>query len=282
MKKIVVTGAGGKLGTWVVKELLEHGYEVLGVDQNKPSRMQCPFTTADLNNLGEVYGILQQADAVVHLAAIPAPTLRTPEVVFGNNVMSAYHILEAASVLGMPKAVMGSSESIYGIRWSVRPVLPLYVPVDEEHPLLISESYGLSKQVNEAAAEMFNRRSGMQIVSLRFANILEPEDYVKYRRTIEDPQTYMWNFWSYVDVRDAAASCRFALEADHLNAVAVNITADDILSAAGTSELMHNYFPEVTDIREPLEGQALIYSNRKAKRLLGWEPAHSWRTHIQQ
>lgn len=277
MKKIVVTGGGGKLGRWVIQDLLAHDYKVLSVDQFRPENVLCNHISMDLNNLGEVYGVLKDVDAVVHLAAIPGPGLRTADYTFSNNVVSTFNVLEAATVLGINKAVIGSSESIYGIVWSNKPLLPFYVPIDEDHPQQVNESYGLSKQTNELTANMFYKRTGIQVVSLRFANIIAPEDYEKYARLIESPDLYKLNLWSYVDVRDAATSCRLAMEVDGLGAVALNITADDTLANTDTTELMKRHYPEVIDIRQPLDGTAIIYSNRKAKSLLGWQPEHSWR-----
>lgn len=165
MAKVVVTGGSGMLGRWVVRHFVEQGYEVVNVDTQKSADSLCPTMIADLNNLGEVYGVLAGADAVVHLAAIPAANIKTSEVTFQNNVVSTYNILEAAAGLGIRKAVIASSESSYGICFAVNPLGPKYVPMDEEHPQLPEDSYGLSKVVNEQTAEMFYRRKGIQVVS---------------------------------------------------------------------------------------------------------------------
>ena len=98
-----------------------------------------------------MYGVLAGADAVVHLAAIPAANIHTPEVTFQNNVMSTYNILEAAGGLGIKKAVIASSESSYGIVFAIHLLGPRYVPMDEDHPQLPQDSYGLSKAVNESS-----------------------------------------------------------------------------------------------------------------------------------
>jgi len=105
MKKIVVTGGSGKLGTRLVKDLLEYGYDVLNVDTKAPAEKTSEFAYADLKNLGEVYGVLQGADAVIHLAAIPTAFLYQNEVTFQNNVISTYHVLEAMAGLKIGKAV---------------------------------------------------------------------------------------------------------------------------------------------------------------------------------
>jgi len=109
MKKIVITGTSGLLGPYVVKHFLEQGYEVLSVDKVKPAEPLTRHMTADLTNLGECYGILEGAYAVIHLAAIPTAYIFPNEVTFRNNVMATYNILEAAAGLGITKAVIASS-----------------------------------------------------------------------------------------------------------------------------------------------------------------------------
>lgn len=280
MAKVVITGGSGMLGRWVVRHFVEQGYEVLNVDTRRPDEELCPSLIVNLEELGETYSALAGADAVVHLAAIPAAHIRTPEVTFRNNVMSTYNVLEAAAGLGIRKAVIASSESSYGIVFAVNPLTPQYVPVDEEHPQLPEDSYGLSKVVNEKTAEMFNRRTGMQVVSLRLGNVIPPEWYERFPSFINNPEERERILWSYMDTRDAAAACRLAIETDGLGAVALNLAADDSSMAIRSRELLAARYPGVTDIRTPLEGHETLLSNEKAKRLLGWQPKHQWREEV--
>jgi len=280
MAKVVVTGGSGMLGRWVVRHFVEQGYDVLNVDTRRPDEPVCKTLLANLENLGETYGALSGADAVVHLAAIPAAHIYTPEVTFRNNVMSTYNILEAAAGLGIRKAVIASSESSYGIVFAVHPPAPQYVPVDENHPQLPEDSYGLSKVVNEKTAEMFHRRTGMQVVSLRLGNVIPPEWYERFPSFINRPEERDRILWSYIDTRDAASACRLAIETDGLGAVALNIAADDSSMAVRSRDLLTARYPGVTDIRAPLEGHETLLDNAKAKRLLGWQPVHRWRDEV--
>ncbi|MEC0244060.1 NAD(P)-dependent oxidoreductase [Paenibacillus dokdonensis] len=282
MAKVVITGGSGMLGRWVVKHFVDQGYEVLNVDSRRPDEELCPTLIVDLEDLGETYSALAGADAVVHLAAIPAAHIRTPEVTFRNNVMSTYNVLEAASGLGVRKAVIASSESSYGIVFAVNPIAPQYVPLDEEHPQLPQDSYGLSKIVNEQTAEMFNRRSGMQVVSFRLGNVIPPEWYERFPSFINNPEERERILWSYIDTRDAAEACRLAIEMDGLGAVALNLASDDSSMAIRSRELLAQRYPGVTDIRTPLEGYETLFSNEKAKRLLGWQPKYQWREQVKE
>ncbi|WP_373229324.1 NAD-dependent epimerase/dehydratase family protein [Cohnella sp.] len=280
MAKVVITGGSGMLGKWVVKHFVEQGYEVINADTHKSANAICHTLIVDLNNLGEVYGILAGADAVVHLAAIPAMHIKTSEVTFQNNVMSTYNILEAAAGLGIRKVVIASSESSYGICFAVDRFGPQYVPMDESHPQLPQDSYGLSKVVNELTADMFHRRTGMQVVSLRLGNVIEPSAYERFPSFIHDPEQRERILWSYIDTRDAAQVCQLAVEAEGLGSVALNIAADDSSMAVPSRELMAARYPEVTDFREPLSGHETLLSNEKAKKLLNWQPKHAWRNYI--
>ncbi|WP_042167493.1 NAD-dependent epimerase/dehydratase family protein [Paenibacillus gorillae] len=282
MPKVVVTGGSGMLGKWVVKHFLEQGYEVLNADVKHPAEPIGRTVIVDLNNLGEVYGILAGADAVVHLAAIPVAYSHPNEVTFHNNVMSTYNVLEAAAGLGIRKAVIASSESSYGLVFAEHPIGPQYVPVDEAHPQLPQDSYGLSKIVNEQTADMFNRRTGMQVVSFRLGNVIAPEAYERFPQFIHDAEQRERILWSYIDTRDAAQAFQLAIEADGLGSVALNLAADDSSMAIPSRELMAARYPEISDFRKPLEGHESLLSNEKAKALLKWQPKHAWRSYVKE
>lgn len=280
MQKVVITGGSGLLGRDVIKEFLEHGYEVVNADLKHPKEALCRTVITDLTNLGEVYGVLAGADAVVHLAAIPVAYSHPNEVTFQNNVMSTYNILEAAGSLGIKKAVISSSESSYGICFSKQNLNPQYVPIDEEHPQLPEESYGLSKIVNENTADMIHRRTGMQVVSFRLGNVIAPEMYPNFPGFIHNPEQRKTILWSYIDTRDAATAYRLAVETDELGSVAVNIGADETSMDIESKQLMETCFPDITDFRKELTGFEPLLNNEKAKKLLNWKPIHKWRNYV--
>jgi len=194
--------------------------------------------------------------------------------------MSTYNILEAAAGLGIKKAVIASSESSYGIVFSKQNMAPLYVPINEDHPQLPEDPYGLSKIVSEEIADMINRRCGMQVVSLRIGNVITAEKYKEFPEFIHDPKKRRVILWSYIDARDIASACRLAIEADGLGSVALNLAADDTSMDLRSDELMKIEFPEVTDIRIPLNNYRTLLSNEKAKKLLNWQPVHCWRDNV--
>ncbi|MBS4201108.1 NAD(P)-dependent oxidoreductase [Bacillus sp. FJAT-49732] len=281
MPKVVITGGSGLLGPSVIKEFLDHGYEVVNADVKKPKEELCRTVITDLTNLGEVHGVLVGADAVVHLAAIPVAYSHPNEVTFQNNVMSTYNILEAAGNLGIKKAVITSSESSYGIVFTRNSLEPQYVPIDEEHPQLPEDSYGLSKIVNEQTADMIHRRTGMQVISMRLGNVITPEMYVNFPGFIHDPEQRKTILWSYIDSRDAATAYRLAVETDGLGSVALNIANDETSMDVESKQLMESIYPNVKEFKKELTGFETLFSNEKAKKLLNWQPVHRWRNYVE-
>jgi nucleoside-diphosphate-sugar epimerase len=167
-----------------------------------------------------------------------------------------------------------------GTAWAIEPFAPLYAPVDETHPLIVKDCYGLSKEVDERTAEVFHRRTGMQVVALRFHWVaLHEEAQAVAKEVSADPRDDRWwrILWGYVDLRDAAAACRLGIEAEGLGFEPFNIVAADTLSETPTEELLRSVTPAV-EIRQPIAGTASAFSIEKARRLLGWTPAHSWRS----
>lgn len=280
MAKVVVTGGSGMLGRWIVKHFVENGYEVLNVDTRHPEESLCPTLIVNLEDLGQAYGALAGADAVIHMAAIPRAGMVPPEVTFRNNVMSTYNVLEAAAGLGIKKVVIASSESSYGICFAEHPFGPQYVPMDEAHPQLPQDSYGLSKIVNEATADMFHRRTGMQVVSLRLGNVIPPEWYERFPSFIHNPVERERILWSYIDTRDVAEACELAIKAEGLGSVAINLANDESSMDITSRELMAARYPEVTDFRASLEGYESLLNSDKAKKLLGWQPKYFWREQL--
>ncbi|MFE4711433.1 NAD-dependent epimerase/dehydratase family protein [Paenibacillus sp. NPDC056722] len=274
MKTIAVTGGGGKLGSQVISKLQQQGYDVVSLDNHLSDRIHCRQIKVDLNDFGQVVGALAGADAIIHLAAIPAPIHFPHAYIFANNTLAGYHVLEAASILGIQKVVMGSSESSYGFAWAPQPFSPDYFPVDEGHPQQPQECYGLSKVVNELTAEMFHRKTGMQVISLRYSMIVGPGEY-RHMATAK-PETFKQILWSYIDIRDAVDASLAALHTDYAGAIHLNITGNDTLSEWKTQKLLETFYPGVTDLRVPFHNREAIVSNSLAQKVLDWRPKHSW------
>lgn len=277
--RVLVTGGNGKLGAWVVRELRDHGHEVVSVDRQLPPARESGVhhRAVEMADLGQVTGAMAGCGAVIHLAAIPNPYSHPDEVVFLNNSGATYNALQAAMTLGIPRAIIASSVSAYGMAWARPTFPPLYVPIDEAHPFIAKEPYALSKEVDERTAEMFVRRCGMTVLAYRLHWIASPGEAA---RRVNDPsylpQQDAYNIWGWVDVRDAARAFRVGLEADLSGFHPINIVASDTLRREPTEELMRTFVPD-TELRASIPGTASGWSIERARELLGWVPAHSWR-----
>jgi len=272
--RVVVTGGAGKAGRAVVSDLSEHGLDVLGVDLVRSAQLDCEQLVADLTDYGQAVDALRGADAVVHLAAIPAPGLRPDELTFRINTTSTYNVFAAAPLLGLRRVVWASSETVLGLPFEREQ--PAYAPIDEEHPLYPESSYSLSKVVSEEMARQFNRTTGVPYLGLRFSNVMEPADYDLFPGYWGDPSLRRWNLWGYVDARDVAQACRLALESDRDGADAFIVAAADTVMNRPSADLMAEVYPAV-ELRGALGEFETLLSNGKARRLLGYEPAYSWR-----
>jgi nucleoside-diphosphate-sugar epimerase len=270
--RIVVTGGSGKGGRWVVRELREHGHDVLTVDLVHDGSPHGQCVLADLTDLGQCHELLAGADAVVHFAAIPAPGIRPEGETFRNNAISTYNVFAAAADLGVSRVVWASSETVLGLPFDDPPA---FAPVDETHPPRPESSYALSKLVGETLADQDARRSGTPFLGLRISNIMEPHDYARFESWQDDPQVRRWNLWSYVDARDVAMAVRLGIEADLHGAEIVILAAADSCMRRDSADLMAEVYPTVP-LRSAVTGRQTLLSIERARRILGYEPQHSW------
>jgi len=277
--KVMVTGGSGLTGAHVVEELLAHGYKVSIADRVPPKTEGVPYRFVDLEDLGQAFGALAGAEAVVHLAAIPRPVYHTNEVVFRTNVMSTYNVLEAALALGVRKVVYASSISVIGYPFYARYFAPAYVPIDEEHPQLPQDPYAMSKYFGEEIAKAFVRRGDIEVTSLRLAWVHTPESFKAQLMPMwENPGMGATNLWWYVDVWDAALAFRLALETPLPGHEAFFIGAPNTFMKIPSEQLVRDYYPEAT-IRPALVGNQALVSTQKAKKMLGYEARHTWQTY---
>ena len=166
-----------------------------------------------------------------------------------------------------------SSETIFGLPFNREQ--PAYAPIDEDHPPYPESSYAASKLLSEELGRQLHRRTGRPHIALRFSNIMEPDDYQRFPSFWDDAQLRRWNLWGYVDLRDVALSCRLALEAD-VGAEHFVIAAADTVMSRPSHELMAEVYPSVPYRKGDGEFDTLL-SIDKARRVLGYEPQHTWR-----
>jgi nucleoside-diphosphate-sugar epimerase len=284
--RVAVTGGSGKLGRAAVAELLAHGWDVVNLDQSPPRETSapCPFTRVDLTDFGQVVGALtavdsryDRLDAVVHLAAIPGPGAAPNATTFANNILATYNVFTAAIGAGITNIVWASSETLLGLPFETPPP---YIPVDEDYPARPETDYSLSKHLEEQmAVQLCRRHPRLKIDALRFSNVMEIPDYQAFPSFDADPSLRAWNLWGYIDARDGAQAIRRALDHDATGFDRFIIANADTVMSRDSAALAAEVYPGV-EVRKELGEHETMLSIDKARRVLGYEPQHSWRDHV--
>lgn len=283
MKKVVVTGGSGRLGQFVILDLLAHGYAVLSLDRVPPREKLCGSWLADLRRAGDLFEAMRESYGVIHLGAYQAPNLAADSETFSNNVSSTYNVLRAATDLGVHKVVIASSTAAFGFIYAkdLRP--PLYLPLDENHPSKPQESYGLSKVLGEQIADcIVTVHKEMTISSLRFPGVNFDLSYESFRERWRNPQSRASGFWTYIDARDAAMTCRLALEAKFTGHEVFIASAPKNCMIQPTSELIKEYLPKGAKIKKMSGTHWSCVDSAKARRMLGFEPQHVWQDYLKE
>ncbi|MBR3371899.1 MAG: NAD(P)-dependent oxidoreductase [Rhodobacteraceae bacterium] len=290
--RILFTGGAGKAGRHAIAYLLQQGHRVLNVDLAPLALAGVDNRIADITDAGQMFDVMSsyagfdeldpgtgvpRFDAVVHFAAVPRILLKSDNECFRVNTLGTYNVIDAALKLGVCKIVFASSETTYGVCFADGERKPDYLPLDENHPTVPEDSYAMSKVVNEATAQCFQRRSGADIYGLRINNVIEPEDYAaQFPDYMQNPSLRRRNFFAYIDARDLGHMVERCVQVDGLGYQVFNVSNDTHSVATSTSDLIAEYYADVPLTRQ-MDEQETFYSNAKAKALLGFNPQHDWR-----
>ena len=278
--RVVITGGSGRVGSYVVPELLAAGHEVTVFDLRPPKSDRVAHIDGSVLDLAACREAFEGAEAVVHLAAIPHPMSDPPERVFEVNTMGTWHVHQAAAEAGARRVIHASSDSTYGYVFRKHEIPVDYLPIDEDYPQRPQDPYGLSKVAGEHIARAFSDGQGLETVALRICWVWTPDQPEAYRKVTQDPDAWWRNLWVYNDARDAAQAFRLAIETPGLLCERFCIAAADNGTEADTLELFARHYGDVA-LRKPIEGrQSPIDTSRAAERL-GYRPRHSWRDWVQ-
>lgn len=313
-KKILVTGAGGYIGSVATDLFLQHGFEVVALDnfstgfshplkllQKKFSKSRLRYYQLDLNgDLDSLFGKEKGIEAVVHYAArcLVDESMKNPQKYFSNNVWGSQNLLSSILKHKIKRVVFSSTCAVYGEAQ--------YVPVDEKHPEKPSNPYGQSKLMVEQMIGWYGKLQGLNYVILRYFNVCGASDDGLIGDSKKPSVLLVQNA-----VRGALGLEPFYLTCpevntkdktpvrDYINVVDLNrahLKAVEYLFNGGKSETINlgtgtgnSVLSVVEKVQQvvgvkfkiektaPREGEyaTMIASIDKAKKILGWRPERS-------
>jgi UDP-glucose 4-epimerase len=294
MTRVLVTGAAGLLGRFIVDELLRHGHEVRGLDR-RSGAAAIDWHVADVTDAAAVGSAVQGVDAVIHAAAMPNIWSGDGATIMRVNTLGTYNVFDAAEAAGIRRVVFCSSDSVAG--YTVREgrmLAPRYAPLDLAHPLLATDPYAISKVLGEDLARAYALR-GLSVVALRTVFIAFPEMAGEIVARAKDPAGYRGPMVGgpssagggplhhHIDARDLARAFRLALELDMPAGEfeCFYLSAAVTLAPEFTLARLRRLHGDAVAVRDPAvyerEPFAPLYDLTHAARRLGFTPEHDQR-----
>lgn len=287
-KKVLVTGAGGLLGRYVVDRLVSEGVEVRAFDIKKGDA-DVEWVVGDIKDAKVVDAAVAGVDAVVHIAAIANIWNGTGEVIMHTNVMGTWLVFDAAQRHAVKRVIFCSSDSVAGYTVREGKMLhPHYAPLDKYHPRLATDPYALSKVVGEDIARSF-AYAGMQAIALRTVFVAYPEMDKEIVARAKDPENYKGPavggpsaagggpLHHHIDPRDLARAFSLALRLEMKDGDydAFFLASDQTLSPEPTLERLQRLHGGEVEIRDKAHYAANpfapLYDLSHAKEKLGFE-----------
>jgi UDP-glucose 4-epimerase len=250
--RIAITGGSGGVGRAIVELALTQGHSVVSIDRVRlkeaDAHQDLEFVEADITQYDDIERALRGCDALVHMAAIPAPGQHPDHEVHNNNVVGSYNALRAAAELGITHVCQASSVNATGFSYSRQPHYD-YLPLDEQHPSYNKDPYSLSKWICEQQGDSIARRyEHMTISSMRFhAVVPDRATVIKYYEQSGAPPAK--HLWAYTRFDSAARACLLALAADFKGHEVFYIVAPKTVTDTPSLELKQKFLPDV-----PLRG----------------------------
>ena len=293
--KVLVTGASGRLGPFVVSELEAAGHELVLMSRSRPvAAERWPWVQGDITDFRDCLRATEAGvQAIQHLAAQPSPTdhPRSREQMarrglafdqtMRTNIMGTYYLLQAAVERGIAIFVMTGSNCAlgHGNRISNSDFPFQYLPIDEAHPTDVEDSYSYSKLAGEELLASYTRAYGMRTYALRAAGICPAQRRAEMARSASAAQDWNPWLWAWVGSEDVASAHRLLMEkADQIEPHGVFFcNGDDTTALETTVELIRRFRPNLLPLAEGIEGHDSLLSNNRLRQTVGWEPRTSWR-----
>ncbi len=298
--KVLITGASGRFARFMVQELRGDYDLVLFSRTPVPEdRADLPLIRGDLNAFEDCRRAVEGVDAIMHLGAQPWPTDHPAEIerlqarglaappfdsTMRSNIMGTYYLMQAAVAAGVKTVIMTGSNCAFGhgYRISNRPFPIRYLPLDEDHPSDVEDSYSFSKLAGEELLASFSRAFGIRTYVTRPAGICSPERLQNMAKAAGPVTGWSEWMWGYVPSEDLAELQRLLMEK------ADSLPVHDVFIANGldstllepSRDVIARFRPDLLPLVRGMEGHEAFFSVAKAQRAVGWTPKHSWRDYL--
>ena len=304
MKKILVTGGSGYIGSVVVRRLLERGYQVTVFDNlERGHRCNVPvgvrLIVGDLRNWSDIEAAMdeERPEAVMHFAAyaLVGESMANPMMYFENNVKGGVNLLTAMEKVNCNRIIFSSTCATYGV--------PESLPIEETTPQLPTNSYGQSKLMFEQMCLWLQKTKGLKPTFLRYFNAAgavpalglgedhDPETHIipNVLKVALGLREYVEVFGAdyptpdgtcirdYVHIEDLCTAHILALEKDALGAYNLGtgkgVSVNEIVETS--RKVTGHPIPVKCGPRRSGDPPALYASGNKARKVLGWKPTCS-------
>lgn len=288
--KVLVTGAAGRLGGFVIQELMHQDHEPVLFSRTEPKDgfSNLTWIQGDLCNYDDCLRALKSVQAVQHLGARPNPTDHPQarshhafDATFRSNMLGTYYLMQAAVANEVEIVVMAGSNCAlgHGFRISGTSFPIQYLPIDEQHPSFVEDTYSYSKLAGELMLASYTRAYGIRTYITRICGIFPPERRAELALNAKPVSTWSQGLWCWVASEDvAAAHCMLMTASGDLPPHDVYfLNADDTMALEPSMELVESYRPDLVPLTRPLSGNQSLISAEKLKKAVGWSPGPSWR-----
>lgn len=302
--RVAVTGGAGYIGSSLVRRLLDESAEVVSVDNlmngdyGYLKELRSPslrLVMGDIRDRGLLDEAIKGSDSVVHLAALSTLDLcnMQPDEAVSTNIYGTYCVLESAKRSGIGKVIFCSSSAVYG--------RPLWMPVDEEHPLRPLNLYGVTKLSAEKLMEAYYENEGIETVILRFGNAYGLGLYTHWDAVIPkfvrlglngNPLTIYGDGESsrdFVHVEDIVSAIILALKKKGIGGEACNVGGEvlkvGVIAELVSDELKKSIGRNANIVHLPPrlgETDKIGYKLDKIERVLGYRPRFTVRYGVEQ
>ncbi len=280
--RVLVTGSDGNIGKEQVRQLLEAGHEVRGLDRTAQRKgVDYEYLSGDIRDIYLLRKAVAGMDAVMHLGAIPSDRHGHSDDVLSTNVQGTWNLLIACVEAGVGRVINYSSINALGCVGGYKPAISL--PIDDAYPRHPYSPYQLSKHLGEEACACFTARHGLVTLSFRPTWVADPTHYEWFHTNIERVAGHSKvEYWAYVDRRDVCRAAMLALTLEGVQNDAFLLSAKDTTVNIPTPELLETYYADTPwhinrDAYLSQNTYRALVDTSHAKEVLGWEPRHSWR-----